>query len=190
MKKINILVLSVGISLLFGFLFTNCTKQPKANFTTDKDEYLTNEIVKLTNSSVDAITYKWVLPDGQTSSSTDIDYKLNTNLNDTILTFKLDAFSKKGKKTSTVIKSILVKASGQVTIRTTNSGFPHKIYIDNIYVGSITEMYYSNLGCNANSCLTTRLKTGKHEVLVVSDSSSNITGSIWIYKGDSISVIL
>jgi hypothetical protein len=54
MKTIKgLLIVTTIISL------TSCQKQPSGDFNTDKSEYIAGDVVKLTNTSVDASSYKW-----------------------------------------------------------------------------------------------------------------------------------
>ena len=65
MKTIKSLLIATAVILL-----TSCQKQPSADFSTDKSEYIAGDVVKLTNSSTDGSSYKWIMPDGQTNTST------------------------------------------------------------------------------------------------------------------------
>ncbi|MBU0613718.1 hypothetical protein KJ766_00315 [Patescibacteria group bacterium] len=117
MKKTIALLIAVAV------VATSCQKQPVASFSTDKDSYTAGETVKLTNNSIDAKSYLWTFPDGQTSVSKSVDYTLNANDAGGTKVFKLEAFSKNGKKTDEATKSItVVAARGDVTFWQHSSG--------------------------------------------------------------------
>ena len=67
---------------------TSCKKQPEADFTTDKASYIAGETIKLTNKTIDGVTYLWTMPDGQTATSKDVNYTTDVNENDGTLIFK------------------------------------------------------------------------------------------------------
>jgi len=168
---LSVLVLSATL------LFTNCNKQPGAEFETDKTEYTPGETVKLTNKSLDAKSYKWTFPDGQTSTASNVDYQLDNATAAGVYSVKLEAFSKKGNKTDEATKSFTVKdATGQVTVWTSNSTVSTiTVKIDNVSMGSITVYYSSGSpSCGANGCVTATLKTGSHSI---SATDGNLTWS-------------
>lgn len=111
MKKINVFILISGLIIL---LFA-CQKEPTAGFITDKSSYIAGETVILTNTSYDAEFYTWTMPDGQTSSSENVNYTINSNSNSGSLVFQLEAFSKNYKKDDATTKTVTVtKATGDV----------------------------------------------------------------------------
>ena len=107
------------------------------------------------------------MPDGQTSTSTNIDYSLPENMADESLTFKLEARSKNGKKTDEAQKIVSVKAAtGQITVWTSNGGVNQiSVSIDNSAAGTITQYYVGGSpGCAATGCVTATLKVGSHTI--------------------------
>jgi hypothetical protein len=116
-KPSNLLVIAAAL-ILFG----NCKKdeedkQPSADFITDKTEYTEGETVSLINSSSNAKTYRWTMPDGQTGKSEDATYSIPVLKIDRPLQFKLEAFSENGTKSDFVVKNINVKtAKGKLLI--------------------------------------------------------------------------
>ena len=78
----------------FAIAFSSCQRQISASFLSDKTEYDAGDIVKLTNKSTNAKTYKWTLPDGQIATSEHVDFPIALSQQDGSLTFKLEAFSK------------------------------------------------------------------------------------------------
>lgn len=162
--------------IVFTFLLTSCSKKPLADFSTDKSTYTAGDVVKLTNSTIDGNSYKWTLPDGQTSASENLDYILDPSQPDATLSFKLEAFSKNGKESDQAIKSITVKAAyGTATIWTSNSNVsPINVYIDNTFAGTITSSYSIVPACGSIGCVTANLKVGTH---IVSGSDGNYTWS-------------
>jgi hypothetical protein len=158
--------ISAIFALACGLLFSSCNKQPTADFTTDKTEYSAGDVVKLTNKSLDAKSYKWIFPDGQTSASPNVDYTLASNITPGVYSIKLEAISKKGNKKSEASKSITVNAAaGQLTVWTSNSSVnPITVKINNVTLGTITLYYTSNPGCGANGCVTANLNTGVYTI--------------------------
>ena len=169
-------------ALAFGLILSSCNKQPSADFTTDKTEYTAGETVKLSNTSLDAKTYKWTFPDGQTSALENIDYTLSSNTPAGVYSIKLEAISKKGNKKSEASKSITVRAFsvGQLTVWTSNSGVNQiTVKVDNVTLGTITAYYNANPGCGASNCVTQNLSVGTH-TLTATDGTFNWSGTITI----------
>lgn len=97
-------------SLLFAvFIFTGCEKQPIADFTSSSYYYHAGETIHLKNTSLDAESYKWTAPDGNTYTTQDLDYNSDVNDTSSTLKFTLEVFSKKGKKSNSVTKSVQLK---------------------------------------------------------------------------------
>ncbi|MDF2448302.1 MAG: hypothetical protein K0R26_806 [Bacteroidota bacterium] len=99
---------TIFLSVAFAAVFASCNRQPTADFDTDLSEYYAGETIHTTNKSLDAESYKWTLPDGQTSASKDVDYYLPDNFAAGVYTIELEAISKNGKKRSTAKKSFTV----------------------------------------------------------------------------------
>ena len=96
--------------LLFGFIvsfiFSSCTKQPSASFTTDKTSIEEKQTITFTNTSSEALSYKWDFGDGTSSTDQSPSHTYNTAGNYTV---SLTAYSKKEKKSDTYTQSITVK---------------------------------------------------------------------------------
>jgi len=156
-------------TILFGLtviIFTSCQREPSADFSTDKSTYTAGDVIKLTNSSVDADKYKWTTPDGQTSTARDLNYTTNSSSPASTLTFKLEALSKNGKKSDLATKSVSLKeATGQLTIWTSNCSVNQiNVSIDGTAAGTITNCYTSIPACAATGCVTATLKVGSHSI--------------------------
>lgn len=102
------MIKKTGLFLLgiFSMLAFSCQKQPEASFTTDKTEYIAGETIQLQNTSADAQSYQWTMPDGQMTTSTNANYSINRTWGFGTLNFELKAESKNGKKTSTAYHSV------------------------------------------------------------------------------------
>lgn len=154
-----------GMSVM---VITACQKQPSAEFTTDKTNYVGGDVIQLTNLSADASKYKWTLADGQTSTSANVDYKTGEDWLDQNLTFKLVAISKNGKKTSEASKTVSIKtATGQLTVWTskTNTVGDISVKVDGTSVGKITQYYTGGAPvCAGAGCVFPILKVGSHTV--------------------------
>lgn len=176
-SKFFVIVAAVSI------IFSGCAKEPKAYFTTDKNEYVAGDIVKLTNTSVDGKTFLWTFPDGTTSDLASVDYITKEDLKDGTLTFKLQAFSKKEKKTDDVSKTVTVKAAtGQLLVWTALNNFGTiAVSIDNVSAGNITQRYGTAPECGAVGSVTSTLKVGTHTI-TASNSSYTWSGTITVAK--------
>ena len=169
------------IFLVLTELFTACAKEPVSDFSTNKEEYLAGDTVVLTNNSSDAESCKWIIPGGEMSSR-DAKFKLDPELNDGTITITLESYSRNNKKVSKSTKTIPVFASGQITFRSSSSGFPKIIYVDDVRVGSISKEFDPQTGCELGSCFTTLIKVGPHNIKSAGGGAG--TGGITIAKGD------
>jgi len=157
-------------SLLIAFvaiISLSCVKQPTADFKTDTTVYTAGETIKLTNTSIDASKYKWTMPDGQTSTSTHVNYSTPASLNDGILTFKLEALSKNSKKVDEATKAVSIKAStGQLTVWCSDVNSDSiTVILDDVPAGFITKSYpNSTPNCGDDGCFTQTLKIGYHTI--------------------------
>lgn len=183
MKKLNTTTLAL---LSCVMLITSCNKAPTADFTIEKSEYVGGDTVKCTNKSNSARTYKWTLPDGQTSSDKDLKFALPANASLGTYTIKLEAKNKKGK-TDEGQKSFSVVESGELMVYTTgtlvSTSNPMSVKIDGIERGNVT-LYYINGSpdCGAPGCVTVKLPVGEHEIII---------DNIWkwtmeVYKDDCV----
>ena len=72
--KKTIIVLSILIAMI------GCKKQetsiptPVASFSTDKSSYIAGDTVHLRDSSTNALSWKWTVPNGQTFTTQNLDY--------------------------------------------------------------------------------------------------------------------
>lgn len=89
-------------------LLAGCNKQPGAAFTSDKSLYYAGETIYLKNGSTDAKGYRWDFPDGSSSNEKDATYFVRSDNKGEPVKITLNAFSNKGKKTSTASKSFLL----------------------------------------------------------------------------------
>lgn len=165
MKKVNTILI---IAVLTALVFSSCQKQPQADFTTDKTTYVAGETVKLTNTSIDADHYKWTMPDGQTSTSADVDYTTNVNSAAGTLNFKLEAFSKNGNKTDEASRSVTLQAAtGDVTFYNEYAG----TYRIQVTIGTQSKIINSDNstspGCNATGCANFSLTSGTYSYSAV-----------------------
>lgn len=163
----------------------SCNKQPVSEFDTDKTIYNAGEVVKLTNKSVDARSYKWTMPDGQTSSSSSVDYTLSQNEPDGSLTFKLEAISKKGNKRSESSKIVAVKAATGSAMFwncvTCIGNLPIEVTINGI-TKNITNAYSSTPGCGTADCANFSLKVGNYSYSATDHVVSNWSGTLTVTK--------
>lgn len=107
MKKVVFVVL---VSILFS-----CNKQPVVSFTRDKSYYMSGDVVKLTNTSKDAKTYLWQLPDGKTSTGKDVEFTLSSDPIYESLKTTLTGYSKNGKQTAIATDYIeVIPAMGSI----------------------------------------------------------------------------
>jgi outer membrane lipoprotein-sorting protein len=185
MKKIFSLLFLVVVFL------SSCQRQPSADFTTDKYNYIAGDVVILTNTSIDGSKFKWTLPDGQTSGAENLDYNLSETQQDATLTFTLEAISNNGKKSDVATKLVSVKsATGQATIWTSNSNVnPISVYIDNISAGTITASYFGTPNCGALGCVTATLKVGTHYVSA-SDGNYTWSGTVNVIRNGCSTLVL
>jgi hypothetical protein len=186
----SFLIIKCNFQLLFGTsfaiatFFTSCQKQPTASFTTDKNEYVAGETIKLTSTSLEANSYKWTLPDGTTLTSKDVDFNLSPNRDNSSLSFKLEVFSKNGKKSSDASKTVYVKAAkGDVLFwNKYATNYPIGVAIGN-ETKTISKDYSSSpSNCNATGCANFNLKVGTHQYYAIDSEGSEWQGTVTITK--------
>ena len=91
---------------IYLFLLASCQKQPTANYTTDKTEYQAGDTVHLRNTSKHGKHFIWTMPDGSTQTNNDATYIIPDTTLYINFIFKLEALSKREKKSDE--KSITV----------------------------------------------------------------------------------
>ena len=161
MKKTKLLLLAL---ITTATILTSCQKQPTADFSMDKSEYTAGEKVMLTSKSLEAHSYKWTMPDGQTSSSKDVNYTISSSAPDGTLSFKLEVSSKNGKKKDEVQRSVSVKAAtGEVVFwQSPSCGCGVTNVTINGQTKQITSDYTSSPSCGASGVATFSLKAGTY----------------------------
>ena len=146
MKKIT----STLLTLTIIFIIAGCSKEPKASFAFDKGAYNLGETMHLTNTSTDANSYKWTLPDGTTLTSQNIDYQIDTNMAFGYKTFSLEATSKDGKKSSSITNAALVSVISDLPNNSITFGDGYIFYQSNwsVYVGAASSGNYYKISCH------------------------------------------
>lgn len=95
------------IGIIISIMIPSCDKEPTANFTTEKDTCYAGQSIHLTNTSINAESWKWTMPNGQVITTNNIDYLVDSmDLGGTSKTFTLEV--KNGSKTSSIAKSVYV----------------------------------------------------------------------------------
>lgn len=115
MKKLNLIILTLVIALAIE----SCYKKPEASFTTSKSEYIAGDTVHLKNTSSNGHSFLWALPDGRKLTTTNVDYLIPTNQGFAQLTFILNAYSRREKKSSSVTKTVDVIPSSMFGVDNT-----------------------------------------------------------------------
>lgn len=194
MKTTNLLKISKITLLLTSVLLgTTCKKkateetQPSADFTAGKAEYLAGETIELSNTSSDAATYRWTLPNGTTSKSKDISFATDANQSDGVVTFKLEAIAKGGLKSDYVVKQVSVRAAtGQMVLYyTSNFGADFNVTIDGQGMGSANFSPGTTVpSCGQSGFPTYTLKTGTHTIFTQSNGLGTWSGTFEIKKGE------
>ncbi|MBI1835802.1 MAG: hypothetical protein HYR91_00905 [Flavobacteriia bacterium] len=164
--------------------FFSCQKQPVALFSTDKDTYSAGDVIKLTNTTINGKTYKWTISDGQTSVSEHLDYLSNTSQGGETITFTLDAYSKKAKKSDHYSKSIYLDyAKGDVTFwQTQGSGYDITVVSLNGISSNITGEYSSTPNCGDSGCAVfNNIEVGTYSY-TATDGTFNWNGTVEVTK--------
>ncbi|MEI7597346.1 MAG: hypothetical protein WCK02_16475 [Bacteroidota bacterium] len=176
MKKNNFFILIALVAVI-----SSCQKQPEASFTTDKSSYMAGEVVRLTNTSMDADSYVWTTPDGQVSTSANVNFTSSDSWGACSKVFKLEAFSKNGKKTDVVTKVVsFTEAIGKVSFWNVTSDNIVNVTINNI-TKSITG-YDQPTNCESFSgCANFSLTYGSY-YYTATDGTINWDGIITIDK--------
>ena len=93
-------------TFIASFIFSSCNKQPTASFTADKTTIEEKQTVSFTNTSSEALSYKWEFGDGSSSTDQSPSHTYNTAGNYMV---SLTAYSKKEKKSDSYTQLITVK---------------------------------------------------------------------------------
>lgn len=174
------------------FALASCQRQPDASFKTDKSQYVAGETVYLTNTSLDGHSYLWTMPDGQTTASRDVSYTLNPNLGNGTLTFKLEAFSKNGKKDDDAQRTVTVSAAtgNAVFWQQINSGYGITVVTVDGISSNIVSEYPSAPSCGASGCAVFNgLEVGTYP-FSASDGYYNWSGTVTITKDGCAQMLL
>lgn len=192
MKTSNSIKISSLSILLATVLFTTTCKkkateetQPSADFTAGKVEYQAGETIELTNTSKDASTYRWTLPNGITDKSKDLSYPTDPNQPDGSVFFKLEAISKGGLKSDYVVKQVFIRAAtGQMVLYfTSDFGGDFNVTIDGKGMGSASFAAGSTVpNCGQGGFPTYTLKTGTHTIFTQSNTLGSWSGTFEIKK--------
>lgn len=162
-------------------IFSACTKQPTANFTTDKQNYTGGETITLTNQSTDADHYLWNISDGQTASSINLTY--NTSLTTSgELSFTLSAYSANDKKVDFMTKTVnITPTAGSATFWIENG------YITTVTIAEISKQitysYASTPECGSEGCANFTLYSGTYNYYATT-GSYYWSGSITVSAGN------
>ena len=130
------------ILLLTTLFLASCQRQPTANFTTDKTEYLAGDTVHLKNMSVYGKHFIWTMPDGSTQTTTDATYIIPDTTLYSNFTFKLEALSIREKKSDEKNVTVLATIKPKLALKSISIG--NSIYSPSYASrGSISTSIYS-----------------------------------------------
>jgi hypothetical protein len=157
-------------------------KQPTASFSTDKTEYLAGETIILTNTSTDAKTYRWTMPDGQTVKSKDASYTTDPAGGDESLQFKLEAISESGNKSDYEVKNVNLKRGTAWLVLSKQLGYAYySISIDGAPVQTIfVSGEKTNPSCYESGYVTFQLKSGFHAIGGFAGSSTPLATATFV----------
>ena len=91
---------TIFLSLIVSIFSLSCNKQPAVSFTQDQPYYMAGDVVKLTNTSQNAKSYIWQLPEGKTATTQDVEITLRSDLYYTTYEIYLTGYSKREKKSA------------------------------------------------------------------------------------------
>jgi hypothetical protein len=147
-------------------ILQGCQKQPLASFKTDLEEYRVGETVYLTNTSVDAESYAWTFPNGETSTEKSINYIIPQNSNLGVQSIQLKAYSKNKKKVDTKTTFIIVKTAEMGTatfwLYGTASATSTTVTVQNISK-TIPAYLTSQPSCQNPNCANFTLSPGTYQ---------------------------
>jgi hypothetical protein len=143
-----------------------CQKQPLASFKTDLEEYMVGQTINITNTSIDAESYEWTFPNGETSTEKSINYIIPQNSNLGVQSILLKAYSKNKKKVDTKTTFINVKTAqtGTATfwLYVTASGTSATVTVQNVSK-SIYTCFTSQPSCQNPNCANFTLSPGTYQ---------------------------
>jgi hypothetical protein len=153
----------------------SCSREPVAGFRTDKTEYEAGETVFLINTSIDADSYEWIFPNGETSNLETPSFRISDYRHGS-LPISLFAYSKNRRKQSYASKDIQVKpAKGNATFWVSSGQYIVTVYLSGMS-DQITRRYSSSPECNAFGCANFTLPAGTYAYYA--------TGAIGFWEGD------
>src|ERR1035437_6341837 len=116
-------------ALLVAITISSCYKKSEASFTTNKSEYIAGDTLHLKNTSTNGHSYLWALPNGDKVTSANVDYLIPRNQGFDKLTFILNAYSRREKKSSTVSNTVNVIPSSVFAVDSpAYSYYPLNVY--------------------------------------------------------------
>jgi hypothetical protein len=158
-------------SLLFSvaILLTGCQKKPVASFTTDKETYLRNEKLLLSNTSSDAYSWTWIIrgPEQEEFRSTepDLDYILSKIGSYEI---SLSCYSKSDKFVSKTSKTVVVSNNtGSVVFYKSRAGVSYALIVNGYTVGYFGGNFLGVADCGDTGALTYESAIGQLNVEVL-----------------------
>lgn len=187
----------LALLMAFALINSQCKKEtteiseavPSADFSFDKTEYGAFETITLSNTSSNASTFRWTLPDGTTSKSKDLVYALG-DTDDGSLLFKLEAISQSGMLLDYSTKKVSIKSgTGQVVFYSNNFYEERTLIIDNgpeIKVNLAT--YVQSASCGQSGCYTMNIKKGFHTVKWYPAAGFNDTKNFTVTTNGCVSV--
>jgi hypothetical protein len=145
-----------GFLLLHGLFLllvaTSCLKKeepreekvPVANFSADKPEYNAGDVISLTNTSADAETFRWTLPNGETSRERNVAFQTSLSGYSVTVQFKLEAFSRSGEKSDFIVRNFTLKPTmGNVVLYGSQPTTTYWIAVDGAVKGNYSVPYSS-----------------------------------------------
>lgn len=179
----------IKLSILFVLVIVlaGCSTDPEANFVFDKNQYFDGETIVLTNTSLNASSFLWTLPDGRLTTSNNLSYVVPDNFSGD-LQFKLEAFSENGRKNGEISKNVKVVMRGDCVFYSYN--YSKIIVTLNNISREITNRTYDAPACGSsgNACFN-KLKPGEYDYYAT-DNYYEWKGKITIKSGECLKVKL
>ncbi|MEI7596653.1 MAG: hypothetical protein WCK02_12960 [Bacteroidota bacterium] len=149
--------------ILFSVIALSCTKEPVADFTTNKSVYDEGDLVVCTNTSQDASTYEW---GSLLSNGNEKDFSFFLLPNQISATIEMIAYSDNLKKSDYISKTITIRLKCEKN----NTG---TYYFKNSTSGILTIKIDGGAGFNVLSgqnSQTLTLSAGVHSYYVVDNN--------------------